>query len=231
MCISERIKQYADYKDISISSIEKKIGASDGLIRKSIAKKSDIQAKWIAVISENYPDIDIKWLLTGKGDMLLTDPPSEASKLQTLSSEVAEKSFSHQLIPLYDFNVAAGIASLFQNGRENVLDHISIPNLSKVDGAVAITGDSMYPLLKSGDIVIYKQIHNFDYINYGNIFIVAYNIDGDDYIVIKYIKKSSIEGYITLVSYNEHHSPVDIPVSSIRAVALVKASIRYNTMG
>lgn len=97
MCISERIKQYADYKDISISSIEKKIGASDGLIRKSIAKKSDIQAKWIAVISENYPDIDIKWLLTGKGDMLRTSTPARS---ESPTSYVAPKEESSDSIAM-----------------------------------------------------------------------------------------------------------------------------------
>ena len=39
-----------------------------------------------------------------------------------------------------------------------MLDYISIPRLPKCDGAVYVTGDSMYPLLKSGDIVLYKEV-------------------------------------------------------------------------
>ena len=37
-------------------------------------------------------------------------------------------------------------------------------------------------------------------------------------------------GYIKLVSYNPHHDPMDIPISAIYAMALVKVSIRMNTM-
>lgn len=53
----------------------------------------------------------------------------------------------------------ASIVPLFQNSDEiKPIDHISIPNLPKCDGAVYVAGDSMYPLLKSGDIVMYKEV-------------------------------------------------------------------------
>lgn len=32
--------------------------------------------------------------------------------------------------------------------------------IPKCDGGLRIVGDSMYPLLKSGDIVFYKQVHD-----------------------------------------------------------------------
>lgn len=70
MGIVARIKQYIDSKGISISSFEQKIGASDGMMRRAIKNDTDIQAKWITSISENYHDLNIEWLVTGAGSML-----------------------------------------------------------------------------------------------------------------------------------------------------------------
>jgi hypothetical protein len=44
------------------------------------------------------------------------------------------------------------------------------------------------------------------------------------------IHKSERENCVKLVSHNQHHEPKDIPISMIRALALVKASVRYNTI-
>ena len=37
-----------------------------------------------------------------------------------------------------------------ENENENVIAYISLPNMPTVDGAVAVRGDSMYPIIKSG---------------------------------------------------------------------------------
>ena len=47
---------------------------------------------------------------------------------------------------------------------------------------------------------------------------------------MKYIQKSEREGYVRLVSQNPHHADKEVAVSRIRACALVKASIRMNSL-
>lgn len=88
----------------------------------------------------------------------------------------------------------------------------------------------MYPILKSGDIVGFKEISNFNSVIYGEMYLVSFNIDGDEYLAAKYINRSDVEGCIKLVSYNPHHEPMDIPFTSIQAMAIVKFSIRKNMM-
>lgn len=66
----QRLSYFIDSLCISVRKFELQIGASNGLIRKAIAKNTDIQSKWIAAIRENYPHLNLDWLLTGKGDML-----------------------------------------------------------------------------------------------------------------------------------------------------------------
>ena len=85
---------------------------------------------------------------------------------------------------------------------------------------------------QAGDIVLYKQIADFNYLVWGEMYLVSYNIEGEEYIAVKFINK--IEGdreHILLVSHNPHHAPAEIPISSIRALAMIKASVRYNTIG
>jgi predicted RNase H-like nuclease (RuvC/YqgF family) len=69
--ILNRIGQLADNEGIKISQLERKIGASKGVLSRAIAKNTDIQAKWLQIIVENYPKYSCEWLLSGKGDMLI----------------------------------------------------------------------------------------------------------------------------------------------------------------
>lgn len=143
-----------------------------------------------------------------------------------------EKVEENGVLYLYDIEAAANLKSLLVNKDQNILGKISIPNIPKCDGAVYVKGDSMYPLLKSGDIIAYKEVPvEIQHIFYGEMYLVSIDIEGEEYLTVKYINQSE-RGceWIKLVSYNQHHQPKDFPLSSVRALALVKLSIRMNTM-
>lgn len=223
----ERISKIADIEGIKLTNLETKIGASKGVLTRALSQKTDIQSKWITRLVENYPNYDAGWILTGKGDMLKEGEQTQLYKLR------GDRTLKHQLIPLYDLEASAGLVQLFQDSNSvTPIDTISIPNLPKCDGALYVVGDSMYPLLKSGDIVMYKQVHDLpnDFF-WGEMYLVHIDMDGDTYTTVKYIQRSEIgPEHIKLVSYNQHHSPKDIHLSRIRAAALVKASVRVNSM-
>lgn len=156
------------------------------------------------------------------------DPVYNVQKISPFSGG---RHLEQQQIPLYDFDAVAGLTSIFA-GQGNPINYISIPDLPRCDGAVAVRGDSMYPLLKSGDIVIYKQINDFQRIMWGEMYLISFFTGDEEYISVKFIKR--VEGDKTmaqLVSHNQHHAPMDIEIDNIRALALIKASIRFNTMG
>ncbi len=131
-----------------------------------------------------------------------------------------------QVIPLYDFRVVAGIHSLFV-GNEISTDEIQITDLPACDGAVEVMGDSMEPLLKPGDIVLYKTVPNRrGGLYFGEMYLVAFDVDGEEYVTVKYVHRSTREGYYILKSENSDHPPREIPISDVRAMAIIKASIR-----
>ena len=176
-------------------------------------------------------------------DNLLAQEPKQQKKLSILNEPEApynlrsytlrtDKTTENQIIPIYNIEASAGLLKLLDSPlSQTVIDYISIPNLPNCDGALYVTGDSMYPILKSGDIVAYKQIHDIQNdIFYGEMYILSIDMSGEELVTIKYVQKSEHEGYIKLVSQNKHHSDKDVLITRVRALALIKASIRYNMM-
>lgn len=157
---------------------------------------------------------------------------SEANNELLILNDRKEKTLKSQVIPVYNMQAAAGLASLFNDSNSYTpVDYISLPRMGKVDGGLYAFGDSMYPLIKSGDIVVYRQIHNIHQnIFPGEMYILSFDIEGEEYIVIKYINQSELPDHIKLVSQNQYHAPKDIPLSSISAIAQIKASVRFNIM-
>lgn len=224
-----RLSEFIKYKGVSVRAFEQSISASDGMIRRAINNNTDIQSKWITAIADNYPDLSLDWLILGRGSMLI-DNGSKKDIEFIHHPKYTEKNIEVQSIKLYDVSAAANLKTLFDNKEQNILGEIMIPNIPRCDGAVYVNGDSMYPLLKSGDIIAYKEIHSFTCVVYGEMYLISFNMDGDEYLTVKYVNHSEEEDCIKLVSYNPHHHPMDIPVTCINAMGLIKFSIRKNTM-
>ena len=171
-------------------------------------------------------NVNPDWLESGKGEMFNADPSLAAS-----FGRGAEMAMPLQSVPLYSMEATAGLVPLFeQQSAHTPINYIHIPNLPKCDGAVYVAGDSMYPLLKSGDIVLYKQLHDLEDIFWGDMYLLSIDMDGEEYITVKYVQRSERDGYVRLVSQNPHHADKDIDMKRIRAIALVKASIRMNSI-
>ena len=171
-------------------------------------------------------NVNPDWLEKGKGEMFNADPSFASSFGRT-----SDMCMPLQSVPLYSIEATAGLVPLFEQKEQYIpMNYIHIPNLPKCDGAIYVAGDSMYPLLKSGDIVLYKQLHDLDDIFWGDMYLLSIDVDGDEYITVKYVQRSEKSGYIRLVSQNQHHADKDIEMSRVRAIALVKASIRMNSM-
>ena len=170
-------------------------------------------------------NVNPEYLDTGRGPMFNAEPDLTAYRHRT------DNSLPLQSVPLYSIEGTAGLVPLFTDqAQTKPVNYIHIPNLPKCDGAIYIVGDSMYPLLKSGDIVLYKQLSDIGDIFWGDMYLLSIDIDGEEYITVKYIQKSDREGYVKLVSQNPHHADKEVAMSRIRAIALVKASIRMNSI-
>lgn len=187
-------------------------------------------------ISNKFEDVNCHWLITGKGNMInkinrreeILNVPGRENQEHAVRRE--EKRLDFEEIPLLELELYGGSRILFSDKDRPVTDTIRIPYISGCDGAVFITGESMYPLLKPGDIVLFKQVNDINYIQFGEIYMLTYSIGGDNCFVVRYIQGSEIKKHIKLVSYNRSYEPIHIPVRSITSIAVVQAHICYDRM-
>lgn len=69
--MKERLKQLIDYYGISTNLFSQKIGVSEGTIRKILTQNTTIRSDTLEKISQNFTEINLDWLITGRGEMLL----------------------------------------------------------------------------------------------------------------------------------------------------------------
>lgn len=229
--IVDRIRQIIDYKHICVRKFCIEIGVSNGFLD----KVKDVGVEKVVKILNTYPEINPEWLVTGKGEMLRSDNNKvmqiENNSIQRFKYKTDIPASSVR-VPLYNVEAVAGIVEVFdQITNTEPIAYLEIPNLPNCDGAIYMVGDSMYPLLKSGDIIIYKVLNNLQNILWGEMYLLSLVHDGDAFITVKYVKQSNTPNHVTLISYNEHHQPKDFPIDAIKFAGLIKASVRINCMG
>ena len=139
----EFLERLLDYFDKPISAIERELGLSNGYISKYKTKKISDPSKLIQGLRRR--GLNPTYFLTGDGE-----PELEKKGASPLAD------FKKLLIPFLSQKASAGNGVDLMPGDE-VIRYISIPdNIAQIKGlyALKVAGDSMYPTLSDGDIVV-----------------------------------------------------------------------------
>lgn len=72
MKLTTRLYEYLSYLRITAYQMERTCGLSNGYIGKQDHGKGSIGSNVLAKIEKHYPDLNLIWLITGKGHMLST---------------------------------------------------------------------------------------------------------------------------------------------------------------
>lgn len=184
------------------------------------------------LIHAKCPEINLEWILTGEGPMLKSPLLDNDFSLPLLEEPLLRfEDKSNFNIPLYNLDTNGGLKNIVHKKSENtfISGFIKIPSLSDCDGAIYIKGESMLPLLKNGDIVIFKNA-SIDNIFWGELYIIEIALSEDSNLTfVKHIQKSSLgNNYIKLVSTNPMFEPKDVCLDTINAIGMIRASIRYH---
>lgn len=91
--ILERVKQFIDFKGISIAAFERSIGMANASFGKSLKNKGAIGSDKLEKILSTYPEISPTWLMTGNGSMLKTKgtPSRQEAPLEAIPATKGTK--------------------------------------------------------------------------------------------------------------------------------------------
>ena len=227
MNLSSRIKEFIQYKGVSIRSFEENAGCSIGVINRCITKNTDLTVANLMKIINKYPELNSECILTGEGNMLKDESihhQCEISSTKENSKIGDDDSFNQKVgVPLIPLYAMAGAFTGEIEVMNNECEYYSIPGLNNADYLIQVKGNSMYPTYNSGDIVACRRINIQDaFFQWNRVYI----LDTDQGPLMKRIKPGSDKEHITIVSDNLDFEPFELHLSQIYHIALVLGCIK-----
>lgn len=220
--ILSRIQEIASNEGITIGAMERTIGASKGVLSRAINNGTDIQAKWLSIIVENYPRYSTGWLLTGAGSMLKDDLNGIKTIDEANPSFMPTTSMNPSVgTPYYDVDFIGGFDEVFNSQVNIPATYIVIRGFEKASLWCNVTGHSMEPKINHGDIIALRQCTLND-IQYGEIYAVVL----DTIRTIKILRRSPDPSKLRFIPINtEDYDEQEFDKSRIMNVFEVIGSI------
>ena len=216
MTVKDRIKFFCKNANITISEFEKTLNVANGYVN-SISKSVGIDK--INIILENFPNINLEWLLTGKGEMLKTDKPTD--------NQSTKEQITYKTLPLIPIDAIAGVpAGDFQGVRFEDCEQYRISDFvsNGAEFLILVNGSSRYTKYSYGDILACKKIEEILFIQWGKVYV----IDSSQGSLVKRLfeDKNNKENLICVSDNKENYPPFSIPKSDIRSLSIVVGVIR-----
>lgn len=225
MGATDRMRLYLEEKGISKYSFYKKTGLSN----KFLDNSSNMGTDKTEIIIRYYPDINIEWLITGKGDMIKTATDTNTpSQIINSNTKPYYEIANYKPRPFIDCYGILGTPNGFEIAiKADECEQISIPFVSDYDFSIKGRGDSMINRkspdrsICDGDLIACKIWASRSYVQWGQVYALATSQG----VVVKQIKESEKTGCIKCVSFNEEdgYTPYDIPIEEIHDWAIVVA--------
>ena len=102
MGIIERIKQFAEYKEVSMRRFCEIAGIANG----GFTKVKSVGSENLLKIFNAFPDVNLTWLITGKGDMLYNN------------AQTADNKFAMELIEKKEAEIKALERTIWEQERQ-----------------------------------------------------------------------------------------------------------------
>lgn len=215
MGLKDRLLQFIGYTGLDIAVFERSVGLSNGAVHKM---GEGTRASTIDKISEKYPILNAAWLKTGVGEMLQSEERNEKS-ISVPQTAVSTKQRKGALI--YDIDATCGLSGRdIEFTDEKVIGSIDAPEINPDSKIIFATGDSMLPLIASGDRVVIRKIESWDYFNYGQVYLIITN----EYRLIKRVRRhpKDSDNLILLRSENPDYDDIDLPKREIIHLFIVE---------
>lgn len=191
--IKQNILLYLAEKRVSAYEFYKESGVTRGILQQNNGISEDNIARFLAYAK----DVNVEWLITGRGEMF-----------STLQEKQQEKSEERDNLPQVSYNPAIGKPYYdvdFLGGFDEVVNsQVTIPNsniviqgFDRADVWCNVTGHSMEPKINHGDIIALRRC-TLDDVQYGEIYAVVL----DNIRTIKILRRSPNPDTLRFVPIN-----------------------------
>lgn len=219
----ERFDKYMAFKGLNDNKVTVDLGFSNGTIGKSRKEGRDLSDRVVAKILDFYQDLNRVWLLTGEGDMLNSSGHALGG--------VYSASQKDEEVSLVDYVPVSAHASFIEDLSGGTADMDKYPIVAtpaerkEIDKykVFEVEGDSMYPTLSSGALVLVKEIPERSW-HYAEGVVVAVYLD---YVVVKRVYRNDLltNKCLILKSDNEAYGQMPVQMSDLRALYKCKRII------
>lgn len=225
--ILKRIKEYIEYKGMSVKSFEESIRISNGLFSKMLNSKGSMGSDKLERLFNAYPDLNPTWVMTGEEGMLRNMGQVGETDLSDFSNVYRVAIKPH--IPLS--GITDSRPDLFLHTVTNPESpHLSLPFFSDYDFSFPATGNSMLNRdepgrsIENGDLVVCRLLDKEVALLWGEVY--AFRLQGK--VVIRMIQSSSLEGCVKAIPFNttEGFQIQDIAVAQVTEWAHVVGMVK-----
>lgn len=202
--LKDRIIAFIEKMGFTKAQFEKNAGLSNGFVDKSgdNSRRSSLDK-----ISKAYPQLNMTWLLTGEGEMLKGAEPQRETEERTVKSYTKG-------VPYYNVDFLGGFDLLFDDSSIVPEYLIDFRDFNRATCWCNITGHSMEPEINHGDIIALREIADFSFIPYGEIYAI---VTTTGMRTVKRIGPSSAPDCYSLIPTNKspEYGIQEIPKASI----------------
>ena len=220
--LKDRLLEFIKSQGLTVSAFEAKVGLSNGAVSRT---NENMRRRTLDSIVKVFPQLNETWLLTGKGEMLVQSNAKMVGGTYVVGQQDDE-------IVMVDFIPVSASASFVESlcGDGNMeLDKYPIIPMGNERKNVnnlrifEVEGDSMYPTILSGSLILAKEIPEKDWHYAEGVVIAIYS----EYIVCKRIARNCLmtDNYLVLRSDNESYGEMTIALSDLRGLYKAKRII------
>jgi len=204
----------------------KKLREQKGITQKQLSDETGIPQSTISRIEstgEEIKKVDVDSVLKkyffkeNNGSFSLKDPGVTYRRKTIITTPP---------IPIYDIEFDSGVLKklIEQDDKHFPIGQLSIPQVSGCDVIIRARGNNMADKINDGDLVGIKQIDKNEWFPMDEI----YFIETKQAQVMKYIRKSDIDGKLKISSHNKAYSDDEIPFEAIVDLWSVKTVLPFS---
>lgn len=223
--VVNRLNLYLQEKKINIFEFETTNSFSNGAFRKAIKNNGAIGSDKIEKILSNYPDLNPIWLMTGYGNMIISNDDNSyfAAAEPLINYKINLPANKLYQVPV--FGVAeAGYIVGYSDDWSVYVESCTLPTHSEqLTRGFTVHGSSMEYLLSDGDVILCRRVLDVKEFSFHleEIYVLV-TIDG---MVVKHVSKR--ENGFFVRSENPGYAPFFIPYEDVIEVWRAEMKLSY----